>query len=32
MLQIYETLVVLDDDNKIEPQLAERWERSNELT
>lgn len=31
MLQIYETLVVLDDDNKIEPQLAERWERSNEL-
>lgn len=32
MLQIYETLVALDDDNNIVPQLAERWERPDELT
>jgi peptide/nickel transport system substrate-binding protein len=32
MLQIYETLVALDDDNNIVPQLAGRWERPDELT
>lgn len=25
MMQIYETLVALDDDNNVVPQLAEKW-------
>ncbi|MDD2205729.1 MAG: ABC transporter substrate-binding protein [Aminobacterium sp.] len=32
MMQIYETLVALDDDNNVVPQLAEKWEKLDDLT
>ena len=32
MLQIYETLVTVDDDNNVHPQLAEKWEKTDDRT
>jgi peptide/nickel transport system substrate-binding protein len=32
MLQIYETLIAVDDDNNIVPQLAEKWEKLDDTT